>query len=102
LEALGILLPQQVMEKDAHGVHAHGLCPAEFALDAGGIKRLRLPHLQLVDRGGRRVVGADQPSLLLAPGRGLRRGPYFPRLEAEGECERGERGGESNECLHAA
>ena len=29
----GVLLPEQIVEKDAHGVHAHGFGPAEFFVD---------------------------------------------------------------------
>ena len=34
LEAVGVLLPEEVVEEDAHGVHADGFGPAEFAVDA--------------------------------------------------------------------
>ena len=75
-----ILLPQQVVEKNTHGIHAHRLSPGQLLIDLGRIEGCFLPHLQLVDRRSGRVIAAHQPRLfgvpgiclLLAPARGLR------------------------------
>jgi hypothetical protein len=66
-EAGGILLPEQVVEENAHCVHADAFRPAELQVDALGVEGRRLPHLQFVD--GRRgdVVRADEPGLLPIP-----------------------------------
>ena len=56
LEALWILLPQQIVQEDAHGVHAQRFRPAQFLVDLLRIERVRLPHLQFVDGGGGNVV----------------------------------------------
>ena len=60
-ESRGVLFPKQIVQKDAHNAHADRLRPAEFAVDCGGIKRFRLPHFQLIDRGARREVAAEPP-----------------------------------------
>ena len=75
LEAGRVLLPEQVMQEDAHGVHSNGLGPAEFLVDAGGIEGIGLPHLEFVDCGGGEVVGADEPGLAGVPAFGLCFGP---------------------------
>ena len=78
LEAFGVLLPELVLQEDAHGVHADGLRHAEFfvvelRVEGGGLK-----HFELVDGVGGNVVGADQPGLLRVPGVGLFGGPARP------------------------
>ena len=75
LKTGGILLPEQVVEEDAHGVHAHRFGPGEFLVDLFGIEGRLLPHLQLVDGGLRDVIAADQPGLLRVPRVGLLLGP---------------------------
>src|SRR5690348_14411870 len=67
LEARGVLLPEQVKEEYAHGVHAHRFGPAQFRIDLGGIESCFLPHFEFVDRGFRNVVAADEPGLLCVP-----------------------------------
>ena len=49
LETGRILLPEQIVQKDAHSVHAHRFGPGQFLIDLGWIERRLLPHLQLVD-----------------------------------------------------
>src|SRR2546425_1102776 len=71
LKTGGVLLPQQVVQKNAHGVHAHRFGPGEFLLDLFGIEGGLLPHLQLVDRGFGDVIASDKPRLLRVPGIGF-------------------------------
>ena len=71
LESVGVLLPQQVVEENAHGIHADRLRPAELLVDLLGIEGCGLPHLQLVDRVVGNEVAAHQPRLLLIPRVGL-------------------------------
>jgi hypothetical protein len=75
LEAFGILLPELVLQEDAHGVHADALRHAEFfvvelRIPGGGLK-----HFELIDGVGGNVVCADEPGLLRVPGVGLLGGP---------------------------
>ena len=63
------------MEKNAHGVHAERLSPAEFGINARGIESVGLPHFELVDGVGGDVVAADEPGLLVVPGVGGGFGP---------------------------
>src|SRR5579883_3533604 len=56
LEAARVLLPDEVVQKHSHGVHPESLRPAELDVDALGIERRRLPHLELVDGIVRDVV----------------------------------------------
>jgi hypothetical protein len=65
LEAGGVLRPQQVVQEDAHGVHAQTRGPAEFEVDALGVEGLGLPHGQLVDGRSRHEVGAQGQGLAL-------------------------------------
>ena len=58
-EARLVLLPEQIVEEYPHGVHADALRPAQFEIDPFRIERFGLPHFQLVDCGGRDVIGAD-------------------------------------------
>jgi hypothetical protein len=90
LQPFGILLPQHVVEIDAHRVHADRFGPAQLLVDGGGIEAVGLPHLELVDRGARIVIGADQPGLAFVPGVRLGLGPGVAGLSAGGgdECER--------------
>src|SRR6476661_3697504 len=67
LETFRILLPEQVVQKDAHGVEAERLRPTEFGIDALGIKGRGLPHFQLIDGCGWNVVAADKPWLTGVP-----------------------------------
>ncbi len=62
-----ILFPEQIMQKDAHGIHPHAFGPSEFPVDLFRIERRRLPHLQLIDRVFGNVVAAHQPGLLRVP-----------------------------------
>lgn len=67
LEALRILLPQQIMKEDAHRVHPRVLGPPKFLVNLGGIECLCLPHLEFVDGIGRNVIAANDPWLLVIP-----------------------------------
>src|SRR5262249_18439773 len=67
LETFCILLPEKVVQKDAHGVHAQAFGPSQFSLDLGRIEGCLLPHLQLVDRGLWNVVASDEPGLSRVP-----------------------------------
>src|SRR3974390_2629256 len=75
LKALRVLLPQKVVEEDAHGVQADALGPTQFAVDGGLIEGVGLPHLEFVDRSGGEEVCADGPWLLRIPVVGLLFGP---------------------------
>ena len=73
-EPLGILLPKQIMQENAHGIQPQRFRPAQFLINFCGIKSVRLPHFQLVDRRCGNEVAAHQPRLLLIPlVRGFRR-----------------------------
>src|SRR5215469_7058039 len=63
-ETLLILLPRQVVEEHAHGVHANAFSPAEFAVDLVRIEGVRLPHLELVNCIGWYEIRAHRPGLL--------------------------------------
>jgi hypothetical protein len=67
LKPLGVLLPKKVVQKHAHGVEADGFGPAELQVNALWVKRIGLPHFQLVDGIGMYVVSAYEPRLLLVP-----------------------------------
>jgi hypothetical protein len=72
LETSRILLPQQVVQEDPHGIHSHRFRPSEFLVDLRRIEGLRLPHLELVNRRLGHVVAANQPRLSGVPGVCLR------------------------------
>lgn len=74
-ESFGILLPELVLQEDAHGVHADGLGKAEFTVidcrvEGGGLK-----HLELVDGVGGNIIGSNEPGLAGVPGVGGVLGP---------------------------
>ena len=71
VESLRILLPYQVMQEDAHGVHADALGPSQLAVDGDGVIALGLPHFKLIDGGRGQEVCAHGPGLLGIPGIGL-------------------------------
>ena len=96
LEADGVLLPEKVVEKDAHGVHAEGFGPGQFLIDFFGIEGGVLPHFQLVDGRSGSVIAADQPGLLGVPGVGFLFGPAR-RLRVRGD--RAQAGGDKR-CNH--
>ena len=79
LKALRILLPKQIVQKHAHRVHADALSPAQLAVVRRRVKRVGLPHLQLVDGIRRQIVRAHQPRLRVVPGLGLRLAPALLR-----------------------
>ena len=62
-EAGGILLPKLIMQEHAHRVHADPLGPSRArGRCACRIPSLGLPHLQLIDRGGRECSW-NQPAM---------------------------------------
>jgi hypothetical protein len=63
----GVLAPGQVMQKDAHRVHAQPFGPAQFFIDGLRVEGLGLPHFEFVDGVGRDVIAADQPRLFGVP-----------------------------------
>src|ERR1043166_937278 len=67
LEAFRVLLPEQVVKKDAHRVHAETFRPTELEIDSLRIERVRLPHLELIDRARRIVIPPDEPWLFGVP-----------------------------------
>ena len=71
LESLRILLPEKVVQEDTHGIHADALSPAKLAVDRGRVEGIGLPHLEFVDRGGRKKIRAHRPGLRFVPGVGL-------------------------------
>ena len=75
LKSRRVLLPKEVVQKNAHGVHAQIFRPSELLINLLRIKRVRLPHLKLVDRVHRHKITAHQPRLLGVPRVCLRLGP---------------------------
>jgi hypothetical protein len=61
------ILPEQIVQKNSHGVHAECFSPSQLFVDLLGVECFRLPHFQLVDRGGRKKIAAHQPRLLPVP-----------------------------------
>jgi len=75
-EPLRVLLPEQIVEVHAHGVHAELLvCPAKLAVDGLRVEGVGLEHLKLVDGVGGGVVRPHQPFLFRIPAFSLRRRP---------------------------
>src|SRR5215831_14874328 len=67
LKSIGVLLPEQIVQEDAHRVHAQVLGPAQFFVDLLRIEGAGLPHLQFIDGVGGNEIAANQPRLLLVP-----------------------------------
>jgi hypothetical protein len=86
-KAARILLPEQVVQKNPHRVHAQLLRPSELDIDALRIERVGLPHLELVDRARRNVVAAQGPGLSRIPRIGLLRSPALARGGKGRRCE---------------
>ena len=61
-KALGILLPEQIVQKHADAVEAQSLCPAQFTVNRFRVERVRLPHFQIVLGGAGDEIAADQPA----------------------------------------
>jgi hypothetical protein len=78
-----ILLPEQVVQKHPHGVHADALGEAEFTVDRRQVERIGLPHLKLIDGAARNEVAAHQPRLPCIPGISLLCGPGLIRRGGE-------------------
>ena len=60
------------------------LGPAQLAVDGGGVEGVGLPHFELVDGVGRRVIAADEPRRLLSPRLRLRAGQRAASSAATG------------------
>src|SRR6266550_3189972 len=107
LKTACILLPEQVVWKNAHGVHAHRFSPAQFFINFNRIESRLLPHLQLVDRRLGKVVTADQPRLLRVPGIGLLLrptrglGPQHTRAQARNDHYRHDNALHSFHCVNS-
>ena len=74
-ESLRIFFPRQVMQKDPDAGKAQALGPTELAVDRGQVKRIGLPHLELVDRRAGREITADEPGMFTSPCLGPRDRP---------------------------
>src|SRR5258708_8543224 len=70
-ESCRILLPKKVVKKNAHGIQADRLGPAELQVNAFRIERVRLPHFEFVDGRRGNVIAAHKPGLFGVPVRGL-------------------------------
>src|ERR1700730_17195686 len=66
-ESLGVLLPEQIVQKHPHGVHAELLRPSQLQVDPLRIEGVRLPHLQLIDGVRRNVIASQRPGLFGIP-----------------------------------
>src|SRR5712692_5427545 len=67
LEPSRVLLPEEVVQKYAHRVHAKSLGPTQFFVDLLRIESVRLPHFKFVDCVCRYEVATNQPRLVLVP-----------------------------------
>ena len=76
-----VLLPEQIVEEHAHGVHPEGFGPAELLVDFCGIESRLLPHLQFVDGILRDEIAAREPRLLGVPVVCLLLGPSLRGLD---------------------
>src|SRR5580698_4263543 len=74
-EARRVLCPEQVVQKDTHGIHAQALRPAEFSVDRRQIEGVDLPHFQFVNGRARKEVAANEPGLMRIPFVGMSFGP---------------------------
>src|SRR6266576_2397958 len=73
-----VLLPNQIMQKNADAREAEVMGPAEFAVNGIRIPSVGLPHFELVDGGAGREVAPDEPRLFCIPHVGLFRRPLDP------------------------
>src|SRR5207248_11468536 len=64
LETVGVLLPEQIVQKNAHCVHAQRFGPTQFLVDFVRIKRSILPHFQFIYGGAWDVIAPYIPLLL--------------------------------------
>jgi len=62
-----VLLPEEIVKEDAHGVEAERLCPTELTVDGTWVERRRLPHLELVDCRTGNEVAANEPACGIGP-----------------------------------
>jgi hypothetical protein len=67
LEAALIGGPELIVKEHPRGVVAIELRPAQFGIDAPGVERIGLKHLELVDGVRRNIVCSDEPALRLIP-----------------------------------
>src|ERR1700719_853567 len=66
-EADRILLPEEIVQEDAHCVEADRLCPSELTVDGTWVDGRDLPHLQLVDGRTGNEVATDKPACGIGP-----------------------------------
>jgi hypothetical protein len=69
-ETFRVLCVELVLQEDPHCVHPDRLSQAKLAVVDGWVERGCLKHLQLIDRVGGHVIGADKPGLTGVPGVG--------------------------------
>src|SRR6185312_15797660 len=72
-----VSLPQQIVQKDTHGIHSQGLRPSQFTVNLRQIESVRLPHFQFVDCAAWDEIAADKPRLTGIPVIGLLRSPLL-------------------------
>ena len=70
-ESRGVILPQQIMQKNPQRVEPRTGSPAKFAVNGLGLEGIALPCFQLVDGVSQAIVTADQPQLPRRPFLGL-------------------------------
>src|SRR5712671_292609 len=62
-----VLLPEEIVKEDAHGVEAERLRPSELTVDGTWVECRRLPHLELVDCRTGNEVAANEPARGIRP-----------------------------------
>ena len=81
--AARVFVPRNLVQEDAHRVHADGLRPPQLGVDYHRVERIGVPHLNLIDGAGGNVIGADVPGLLGIPEVGGFGGP-LDRFDGKG------------------
>jgi hypothetical protein len=96
-ESFGVLLPELVLQEDAHGVHPDGFSQPQLAIVDCGVEGGSLKHLELVNSVGGNVVGAYEPGLTRIPGIGLFCSPAGLCIGGDGQRQHGKREGKRTE-----
>ena len=80
----GRVLPEQIVQKHPHGIHANAFGHGQFFIDGCRVEGVGLEHFQFVDGVGGGVVGAYQKRFFGIPGIGFGRRPAAegPRFAA--------------------
>jgi hypothetical protein len=81
-ETSAIFFPKQVMKKYPDAVEPKRLSVAKFPVDCRLVKRVSLPHFELVYGGARAKIATHQPRLASIPRGGLLFGPMPCQLRA--------------------